>query len=665
MSVSQHGNVQSGFASSLSSPSPVTVNNGDTVVIIAFGGNGSPTASDSGGVNVYTQVAVQPFNAPNGFSSLNVCQNAVGGSLTLSVAQPPSTGICFFWFVIPAAALSGGLDAVQHSEATNFTVPTPGPAITTIAANATVITCIAGASNATTAATSSSGTILDTFPTQATFIAGASSVIQATAPGSYSDTLNFVGQNFNDQAAWTISIAPGATGPGPAAKDVAPRGPGISPGGRNQFRAAPRAVTTTPSFFWVVQMGAVVGLTSALTTGARTGGQGFVSQPGPGVGPFSNSQFQSSPRAVTSAPQSFLMASRSTAQVSFNPSLSQLQLFAASCGAVASMTATMTTQAASGGIGYLTQPGPGVGPFSNSQFQSAPRSTNQPFQQLIGALSAGAKVSVTASLTTGLTMASAGGAQVSATPALNTGLNLATSMGAVVSGSPALTSGISLAVNAGGFVSATAALSSGINLAVSSQAIVSASGAIGAGAQFAVSASGQVQSTAALATGLSLAATSGAQVSLSATPTTGISLAAQSGAIASATQGMSAAILLASQPAGQVGSVSALSSGIQLASGSQAQVSLTGSFTVGSAVLASFAAAQVAISVALNAQITMAVQHGAKASMITAMTTAIQMQTRGAAIASFQSTAQGQIPNLSGSPNLVESDYEQRIVTRN
>jgi hypothetical protein len=208
-----HSSAQNTNGTTVTTGSLTTQAAGSTLIAFAFG-NHAVTVTDSKS-NSWSVAGSQTFNGANGFSTCAFVQNATGGSgHTFTATQSGGNGPSIIVVEFIGAVLSGGFDAFNSSDDTSFAAGINTASITTVAANAAVAACVAGASNVNSAPTSTFGTALDAI-SAATFVTGGDSwFIQGTPGSGIHDTLTFSGQTFNDQATYTISFAPAAGGAG-------------------------------------------------------------------------------------------------------------------------------------------------------------------------------------------------------------------------------------------------------------------------------------------------------------------------------------------------------------------------------------------------------------------------------------------------------------------
>lgn len=364
-------------------------------------------------------------------------------------------------------------------------------------------------------------------------------------------------------------------------------GPGIQPNARAQFRAAPRAILIPPPP--VTALAAVANsyaaASAALSSLITSGGLGYVSQPGPGVGPFSNNQFQTAPRATVAPGPQFLMAASAGCLASVSASLSALQAWAASGNSIASGTADLATLRGSGGaIGYLSHSGPGIGPSTVTQFTTPPRSTKGSFAALVGAAQGAGQSQGAANLLTSILMATdvpgavrlvtEGGdgigllvsspmrGMATAMAALTTGINLAASANAAANAASALTAAAQMAAVGGAVASAAAAPNTGIVLAATVTGLSYATAALGSGTSLTVTAAGLASASAGLVTQSLLSASSSGFASASAALASGPQFATNAAATASALAGLSTSILVSAQAVGLASATAALSGSV-------------------------------------------------------------------------------------------------------
>lgn len=176
-------------------------------------------------------------------------------------------------------------------------------------------------------------------------------------------------------------------------------------------------------------------------------GLGFISRRGPGVSPNKTIQFQRAPRAIN-----VLMATAMSGQ---SASFSQ-----------GTVTAAITFPA----LGSITPPGPGFGPFNNSQFVGAPRGFSQASSNItvlltgqIGTLSQGALINSFGPALSGTDLVSSIGSLATSASVLITN-NLGTfSLGTISTGNDATAAlvGQILTANQGNIIAVNASVLSG------------------------------------------------------------------------------------------------------------------------------------------------------------------------------------------------------------
>jgi hypothetical protein len=387
------------------------------------------------------------------------------------------------------------------------------------------------------------------------------------------------GSGTGDPAIIVSYAGSGGGGGGGASQAFAaptPPGPGVSPNRRTQFTSSPRGYVVPVTNLGGISGSAIAGAALALSSLQTTGGLAFVPQAGPGLaGPFNNSQFQPAPRSAISVPLPLVADFRAGAIGSFSATLASLQTnFAAQGGAVGSFSANLTTLPGSAGpTGYVPQPGPGIGPFTNTQFLGTPLSTNPPFGQLSGAVSGAAVTASSLSLSTSVQLALAGGGLLTGSASLVNGPQMALSAAVLTSGTSSLTTGSRMAVSAAMQAGSSIGLQTGISLSLSGTSLVSASVILGNIASLSCSAAGLTSANLALSTALQLSMGGGAVIGSSLqVSASGAVLAIQGVSLTGSSLSMSGSIQLATQAAGLTSASVALLSGLSIATSGQCLV---------------------------------------------------------------------------------------------
>lgn len=409
-------------------------------------------------------------------------------------------------------------------------------------------------------------------------------------------------------------------------------GPGVTPNARAQFRASPRQVFIAPPT--LVQLaGFATGsasTTADLSSVLANGGFGYQPMLGPGVGPFSNYQFQASPRTVVTPGPAFLMAAAAQAVASGTSALSALQLWAAVAQSFASALGSLTTLATSGGVGYRSQIGPGVGPSYGGGFITPPLSTRGVFQSLVGAAVSNAIATgtsalstqillaldttnamrgmavATAALTTASGMAANASAAANSAAALMTATRMAASANSVATGTAAPNTGITLAATVTGLSYASAALGSGTTFTVTAAGLASVSAALLTQSFVSAAASAVGSAAAALGTGQQFAGSAGGSANASATLLASIQLSAQATGLATATPVLSGSIVLNASANALASAQGAINSGSQLQAAAFATAYSVGSLQTAEAPYSASARAAASASANLNGNVTLA-----------------------------------------------------------
>lgn len=434
-------------------------------------------------------------------------------------------------------------------------------------------------------------------------------------------------------------------GVAPAARSTPP-GPGVSPSKLNQFVTPPRGYVVPVSVLGTASGGSIASASGSLSSLQTSGGLGFIPQPGPGAqGPFNNNQFLSSPRAaITAAPQ-FFMAGVGGSIASGSATLAQLQAWGGIGTSIASAVATLTTLATSGGsTGYLTQPGPGVGPFSNNQFQTPPRSTNVQFQALVGAAAASAISSGAASLATGVIVTASARGLATAAASLGTGNNMtagaraaATASGAltaaaqmnaaassIASSSPALLTGITLAANVTGLSYASAAIGSGTALTITAAGLAYAAGTLLTQTLISAAPTGFGSASAQLGTGSQLAAAGFSTANASGGLSTSIQLSAQAMGLASASPILTGSVIVSASATGFASAQGTLTTGTMLSASGSATGSANAALATAVAPYSAFAFGSASASANLNGNVVLVASGGSNSQVTARLLTVLQ-----------------------------------------
>lgn len=452
-------------------------------------------------------------------------------------------------------------------------------------------------------------------------------------------------------------------------------GPGVQPNARAQFRATPRAIIIPPP---PVTALAAISVSYSVSTAdlsslTSTGGLAFISGPGPGVGPFSNNQFQATPRGIIAGGPQFRMAGQAGSLVSVTASLSQLQAWAATSSTFASGTADLNTLRTSGGAGaFITQPGPGVGPFSNNQFQSSPRSTNKAFQALVAAGAATATTRGAAALNTKILLATdvpgalyllaedgsfiltedgrrilvsspmrgaatamaalgtstaliaAAGSTATGASAMTTAARFAASATSIAQGSASALTGITLAANVTGLSYVSAAIGSGTILTVTAAGL--ASGAAGLLTQTLIGATsfGFGSATAALGTASQMIAAASASVTASGSMSTSIQLSAQAVGLVQGTAALSGSVILTASASGFASGQAAVTSGPQFMAAAMATGYSLVALQTSVAPYSALGSASASASANLNGNVTLAASAASLSQVTARLLTVLQ-----------------------------------------
>ncbi|MDB6104057.1 MAG: hypothetical protein JWO52_4056 [Gammaproteobacteria bacterium] len=384
-----------------------------------------------------------------------------------------------------------------------------------------------------------------------------------SSPGT--QDMKFSARNADHFQTHMVAFA-GPGGPPPQAAVTRP-GPGIQPGRQQtQFSMPPRGFIVPVTTLSGAAASGLASASGSMFSLQTSGGQGFVPQPGPGVGPFSNSQFTSAPLAVIAGAPQFLMAAPASSLASVSATLSQLQAWGAIGNSVVSVTAALSTLRSSGGsVSYLTQPGPGIGPFSSAQFVSGPRSTNTPFQQLVGAASGSSVTTAAANLLTSITMNAKPTGLGAAVTALTSGISMAATPRGAGQASGAFTAAILLNANAVCVAQSSPLLLTGIQFAANLTGLSYASVALGTGTSLTITAAGLASASAALLTQIPIASSPTGVGSAAAQLSTAPQFAAVGSSIVNASGGLSASIQCSAQAAGIAFAAPALLTSVILA----------------------------------------------------------------------------------------------------
>lgn len=205
ITIGAHTKIESPFDSSLDTNPVTTQASGSTFIVFAYGGT-QPSITDSFG-NAYDNTRTRTFNGGFGFSVCAFVQNASGGASHVFTASSAGGGLQIMVAELIGAMTTGGIDAFSSANPNGATPAVACPSITTIAANAMVISCAGGASSTNNAPTSTLGAILDSI-SGANFVTGGDSDFIQGAPGAVNDTLTFAAQTSYDMATYSISFAP-------------------------------------------------------------------------------------------------------------------------------------------------------------------------------------------------------------------------------------------------------------------------------------------------------------------------------------------------------------------------------------------------------------------------------------------------------------------------
>lgn len=215
-----HGVANDPFSTSEDTPSLITQASGSTFVAFCFGGSSDLAVSDSkGNVWITPSGGLQAFNGVFGHGLCAYVQNAVGGAGHVFTVTHGGGGLQMLVKELIGAALTGGPDAFLAANVTGAIAAVNTPSITTVAANAGVVACAAGANNIDVVPTSTNGTVTDHL-SSADFVTGADSFFIKAAAGAASDTLTFAGQTTFDMAGFSISFAPAGGGGGGGSTSV-------------------------------------------------------------------------------------------------------------------------------------------------------------------------------------------------------------------------------------------------------------------------------------------------------------------------------------------------------------------------------------------------------------------------------------------------------------
>lgn len=215
-----HGVANDPFSTSEDTPSLTTQATGSTFVAFCFGGSSDLAVHDNKG-NTFTTPSggLQAFNGVFGHGLCAYVQNAAGGAGHVFTVTHGGGGLQMLIKELIGAALTGGPDAFLAANVTGAVAAVPTPSITTVAANAAVVSCAAGANNIDVVPSSANGTVTDHL-SSADFVTGGESFFLKAVAGSASDTLTFAGQTTFDMAGFTISFAPAGGGGGGGSTSV-------------------------------------------------------------------------------------------------------------------------------------------------------------------------------------------------------------------------------------------------------------------------------------------------------------------------------------------------------------------------------------------------------------------------------------------------------------